>query len=506
LRRGAAFALCCRLVAATPPLLASPDPRRAAAAAGPAFAYAEPAEANRLRNLLEQSGVMAFGFMYYLVGTGQVEDYDVAYRWPVFRRKLIGRAFGLDRSEFGTNFIGHPVGGTNYYAVARANQLGILESSAYAVGGALLWEYFGEVHEVVSANDLVVTPLAGIAIGETMTQLGAFFDRGGPSFRNRALGTLFAPVKSLNDALDGRTLARAERLDRDGFPADEWHRFDVRAGASATRSGAPAGGGGASVAREVRVSLAARLARLPDYDGPGRHSRFFDEANAAGLELAAAFGETGVVDLSFGARAVLAGHYFRDAEADARGGLWGGGVQAGLGSGYVYMVHDYDRDRHRPRDLYAAVQPLALAFEHRGAFGPGRVVARLDAGGDFGGARPYALTAYRALGDRRPLLPAITESAYYFGLGGHFEASLGVTWGVAEAIGRARLYGLTQVGSEVPIADVLTAYELRIGAGAPGSGFRFDVVAQRRSRSGSMGGADDGRGELSLGAEAGARF
>jgi hypothetical protein len=29
------------------------------------------------------------------------------------------------------------------------------------------------------------------------------------------------------------------------------------------------------------------------------------------------------------------------------------------------------------------------------------VVARLDFGGDFGGARPYAITEYRKLGDGR---------------------------------------------------------------------------------------------------------
>ena len=41
-----------------------------------------------------------------------------------------------------------------YYTMARSNQLSVAESTAFAVGGSLLWELFGEVREYISINDM----------------------------------------------------------------------------------------------------------------------------------------------------------------------------------------------------------------------------------------------------------------------------------------------------------------------------------------------------------------
>ena len=88
-----------------------------------------------LRALLELTGVISFGFLWYITAVNVSHEYDVGYRWPVFRKKLLGEAFELDASGFNTNFVGHPIGGTMYYTSVRTNHLGIADSAALAVGG-----------------------------------------------------------------------------------------------------------------------------------------------------------------------------------------------------------------------------------------------------------------------------------------------------------------------------------------------------------------------------------
>ena len=210
------------------PALAEPLASNEAPVPPETFRYTTPAEPNPLRATLELGGVLVLGFAWYATtSTDIVHQWDVNYDFATFRRKLTGQAFGADTNKFGTNFIGHPLGGTGYYLSARSNQLTILQSFGYSLAGSLLWELFGEVSEVVSLNDSLVTPVAGLAIGESTTQLGAFFDRSGPSSMNQTLGSVFGPFKSLNDALDGRELVRAPS----GFPDDEWHRFELSASA-----------------------------------------------------------------------------------------------------------------------------------------------------------------------------------------------------------------------------------------------------------------------------------
>ena len=116
------------------------------------FAYTEPADPSYPRALLEMTGILSVGFLWYVTQTDIAQDYDVNYTWPVFRKKLTGEALGFDTNHFGTNFIGHPLGGTGYYLAARSNRLSIAESLGFAVFGSLLWEYFGEVSERVSAT------------------------------------------------------------------------------------------------------------------------------------------------------------------------------------------------------------------------------------------------------------------------------------------------------------------------------------------------------------------
>lgn len=465
------------------------------------FAYAEPGEENRLRALLELTGVYAVGFTFYLATNRLLPEYDVHYSWPVLREKLLGAGFELDINGLNTNFVGHPLGGSMYYTMARSNGLNVAESTAFAFGGSLLWELFGEVREYISSNDMIVTPLAGLALAEPMFQLGAFFDRSSPRLHNRVLGVIFAPVKTLNDWLDGRKLARTLTPDAGGFPADEYHRFDLRAGTAAVVQGPATGFPQVHRTFEARISLASQLIRLPDYDRAGRHSLFFADANVSSVEIDAAINGTGLVDLEIHSWVAIAGYYLRRAQ-QARGQ----GTLVSVAMGYQYVLHDYDRDRPWPRDRFASIQPLALVIEHRRNRDQLTWTTHVEGGLDFGGLRPYALPAYERSSDAVMLTTLVANNAYCFVRGGHLLASLLLTVAQFELAGRVRYERYTGLDLPIDVDDSRLMLEGRMTLTLADSPARLGLVVQRRHRSGVMAAVQVQRSELSVGLELGARY
>ena len=72
-----------------------------------------------------------------------------------------------DNDRFGINFIGHPYSGTLTYNAGRSNGYNYYQSFGMALGGSLLWEYFGE-NTHPSYNDIIYTPVNGSFIGEIL--------------------------------------------------------------------------------------------------------------------------------------------------------------------------------------------------------------------------------------------------------------------------------------------------------------------------------------------------
>ena len=77
------------------------------------------------------------------------------------------RGFVWDNDNLGTNMFFHPYHGNLYFNVARSNGYGFWQSGLFALGGSALWELFME-NEYPSANDIIATPVGGMALGETL--------------------------------------------------------------------------------------------------------------------------------------------------------------------------------------------------------------------------------------------------------------------------------------------------------------------------------------------------
>jgi hypothetical protein len=122
-----------------------------------------------------------------------------------------------DGNNLSTNNIEHPYGGGVYFNIARANGLGFWGSAPIAVAGSLMWELFGE-STPPSKNDLLVTSLSGIALGETTRRLSILI------LNNEAHGLdriwREATVLIMNPGLGLTRLSRGDTWHQDPNPAD----------------------------------------------------------------------------------------------------------------------------------------------------------------------------------------------------------------------------------------------------------------------------------------------
>ena len=100
-----------------------------------------------------------------------------------------------DQDEFSVNHIGHPYQGSYYYIAGRSNNLPFWESALVAVTGSVTWELFAET-ETPSYNDLIVTTIGGISLGEMLHRL--YFDA---ADLNKLLGFAVSPFSSINNAI-----------------------------------------------------------------------------------------------------------------------------------------------------------------------------------------------------------------------------------------------------------------------------------------------------------------
>jgi len=84
----------------------------------------------------------------------------------------IKTGFTYDPDTFKTNQWSHPFNGAAYYNSSRSNGVSYWPSAAFAVAGAFEWECCGETQRM-SFNDMIATPIGGIALGETQYRLSS---------------------------------------------------------------------------------------------------------------------------------------------------------------------------------------------------------------------------------------------------------------------------------------------------------------------------------------------
>lgn len=104
-----------------------------------------------------------------------------------------------DKDGWVVNYIGHPLQGSLSFNAVRSQGAGFWQSTAFTLAHTLLWEYFLEaINEQPSINDLLVTPIAGVAMGEMVNIMTRHFKRGGFTTAEKIVVTILNPFYLLN--------------------------------------------------------------------------------------------------------------------------------------------------------------------------------------------------------------------------------------------------------------------------------------------------------------------
>ncbi|SHF35243.1 protein of unknown function [Dysgonomonas macrotermitis] len=121
-------------------------------------------------------------------------------------RENLKEGFYWDNDRLGTNMFLHPYHGNLYFNSARSRGFNYWESGAFALGGSAMWELFME-NEFPSTNDIIATPIGGMAIGEVFHRGSDMIlddrKRGGERIRREVLAGIVNPMRALTRVING---------------------------------------------------------------------------------------------------------------------------------------------------------------------------------------------------------------------------------------------------------------------------------------------------------------
>ncbi|MDR1407170.1 MAG: DUF3943 domain-containing protein [Tannerella sp.] len=146
-------------------------------------------------------------------------------------KRNLRKGFYWDNDNFQTNLFNHPYHGSIYFNSARANGMSFLQSGLFTLGGSFMWEIFMEC-ELPSTNDLIATPVGGMAFGEVLYRISDFVvdhrTAGIHRFGNELLGLILSPGRSLTRILTGEAWKVSPYSRKQFAPADV--SFEVSTG------------------------------------------------------------------------------------------------------------------------------------------------------------------------------------------------------------------------------------------------------------------------------------
>lgn len=131
---------------------------------------------------------------------------DYAYINIKTIKKNLGHKWVWDNDDMGNNMFLHPYHGSLYFNSARARGYNYWESGLFSLGGSAMWELFME-NEYPSFNDIIATPVGGLALGETLYRTSDLVldDRrtGANRFGRELAGFLISPMRGLTRIING---------------------------------------------------------------------------------------------------------------------------------------------------------------------------------------------------------------------------------------------------------------------------------------------------------------
>jgi hypothetical protein len=151
---------------------------------------------------LEVLGMEAFTSTILILMPKSITNWEDKY-WLYFGRNF-KRAYTMppvwDKDPWPVNYIGHPLQGAVFFNSLRSQGCSFWASAGFNVFHTFLWEYVTEaVMERPSIQDLITTPVTGIALGELFHYLTKKMRKGGFTPGEKVLVTLINPAYVVNN-------------------------------------------------------------------------------------------------------------------------------------------------------------------------------------------------------------------------------------------------------------------------------------------------------------------
>jgi hypothetical protein len=284
----------------------------------------------------------------------------------------------------------------------------------------LIWEYFGEWREQVSANDVVVTPVGGFLIEEPLHQLGAFFDRGCATLPNMIFGAAVAPVETIHRWVDSRELVRARECDQYGFTTVGSHRLEVRA-----LMGSRLYGGERMT--ESRIEVGAEIIGVPHYGHMvGEGIEYWTDASVASTRVGLGWVGTQSSDISLESWVMPIGlHAWRSLELQPDTSI-GDELLLGLLIGGDVSTH-YWGIREYTKDRWFSLT-TGVGARYRVLYAGATIELDLQVGAAWTGQDSLALDTYlRSGGSLESLTSVARGERYNYGAGARARPGLRLT-------------------------------------------------------------------------------
>jgi hypothetical protein len=426
-------------------------------------------------------------------------DFDYTWSTNTWKQKLITfQADRFDDNRFNTNVFWHPFDGTGVYLIWRGNRFGPWTALAATTVMSLMWEYLVEYREVAAINDMIFTPVAGIAIGEPMIRTAALLREGMLGPVGQGLAALLDPIGTVNNAFEGGHRRGGENLDAHGLPLRYGHRLQFATGA------AVASFSGGQTRDEMELGADLLVDATPELASPGHRDGVAGAGVLTWLAGGGAIGDGKVVAASLDTKLSIVGRQTRQAEGPdellvtrARRTFWG------LGSGFEYWM------RGRPNaaaDYLGIAKLLGPLATWRLEQGPLCLQAMADATYDFALVTSMGLDGYEAADGTVGLPNVLIQKRYYYAQG--FSGSLRLLaqygrWELGAVVreddfwwihGRNRIEPATP---GPPGSDRRGIYRAWLGL-RPWKRLPFDLTLEGRllARSGSLGAASASESEM----------
>ncbi len=358
-----------------------------------------------------QAAALTAGTIWYFsYGDLNSVDWDFAGLYsddPELRpQSEVWKNFGGWRLDDNVMFLNtplHPMAGAAYYLLGRGHNLGMWSSILLANLTSFFWEAGIEHHEVISLNDMILTGIGGIPLGEFYHQFGQFFRSAEPTWYNQAMAWVFAAPSQINDLIDGTGPLYVGARDDRGWPEATWHRFEIRPGFSA------AGVVGDQRTRfDGEITASAELVRLPDFRRTGERNEWLTGPLRSKLETGIAAGGGDIYSWGLRGELDFAG-YYRHRVADGVGTSF----FAGAGLAFDHQQHRYDGGL----DRYGLVHLPGLRLDGSWLTGPADVRVRYGVHPDFASIDSVAYPVYRDETGRRAGRTVLDDERYYMGWG-----------------------------------------------------------------------------------------